>query len=611
MPIEKIRPAFHFTEERVEQLKQIVPEAFADGKINWESLQEALGEFLEEAEPGAEHFGLFWPGKKAARKIASIPSKGTLIPSPGEGVDEENSRNIFIEGENLEVLKLLQKSYANRIKMIYIDPPYNTGNDFIYDDNFTENKDEYLKRTGQLDEDANPLTANRKSDGRFHSKWLSMMDPRLRLSRNLMCDDGLIFINIDHNENYHLRALMNEIFGEENFLADVIWKHTMQSKNDERFFSRQYNNLLIYSKSFELQRLRFPRTDENNKNYSNPDNDPKGFWRSGDVRSPNFRKTLRYYIKTPSGKKIAPPEKGWRWSEEEVLKKVSTGEIIFSEDESKIVRKIYLADQEGRTPENVWIGDEYGTTRIANAELKELFDGEVFFDTPKPTSLIMKIIDLLFEEKDYIIMDFFAGSGTTGHAVYKKNLMDNGKRQFICVQLDEKVNEKLPEKTRFKTISSFSIQRLRKVCKKLTKENKQASIDIGFRLFKLEKSNFKSWGNYEGANVNELENLFAENTTPLISDWVLKDLLNEIILIEGFSLDSKSELLQHYKKNEVTMITSDFCEHKLLVCLDKIIYADTIKSLQLNDEDIFICLDSAITDQDKITLQDKGLIKTI
>lgn len=611
MPIEKIRPAFHFTEERVEQLKQIVPEAFADGKINWESLQEALGEFLEEAEPGAEHFGLFWPGKKAARKIASIPSKGTLIPSPGEGVDEENSRNIFIEGENLEVLKLLQKSYANRIKMIYIDPPYNTGNDFIYDDNFTENKDEYLKRTGQLDEDANPLTANRKSDGRFHSKWLSMMDPRLRLSRNLMCDDGLIFINIDHNENYHLRALMNEIFGEENFLADVIWKHTMQSKNDERFFSRQYNNLLIYSKSFELQRLRFPRTDENNKNYSNPDNDPKGFWRSGDVRSPNFRKTLRYYIKTPSGKKIAPPEKGWRWSEEEVLKKVSTGEIIFSEDESKIVRKIYLADQEGRTPENVWIGDEYGTTRIANAELKELFDGEVFFDTPKPTSLIMKIIDLLFEEKDYIIMDFFAGSGTTGHAVYKKNLMDNGKRQFICVQLDEKVNEKLPEKTRFKTISSFSIQRLRKVCKKLTKENKQASIDIGFRLFKLEKSNFKSWGNYEGANVNELENLFAENTTPLISDWVLKDLLNEIILIEGFSLDSKSELLQHYKKNEVTMITSDFCEHKLLVCLDKRIYADTIKSLQLNDEDIFICLDSAITDQDKITLQDKGLIKTI
>ncbi|HYV91509.1 MAG TPA: site-specific DNA-methyltransferase [Chitinophagales bacterium] len=368
MPHEKLRPQFTFDEERIAELKRIAPEVFADGKINWETLHEALGDHLEDESADAEHFGLFWAGKRDARRMAAQPSKGTLVPLRGNGVDEDSTRNIFIEGENLEVLKLLQKSYKGRVKMIYIDPPYNTGNDFVYEDDFKEPLEEYLRRTGQLDEEGKPLTTNTKADGRFHSKWLSMMYPRLRLARNLLREDGVIFINIDHNENANLRLLMNEVYGEENFLADVIWKHTQQSKNDERFFSRQYNNLFVYSKSEDIENLRFPRKDQDNKNYSNPDNDPKGLWRSGDVRSPSYRKTLCFKINTPSGKKISSPENGWRWSEAEVLKKIERSEIVFNKDETRIIRKIYLSDQEGRTPENVWIGDNYGTTRSANAE---------------------------------------------------------------------------------------------------------------------------------------------------------------------------------------------------------------------------------------------------
>ena len=237
MAIERIKPAFHFEAERIEQLKQIAPEAFADGKINWETLQEALGDYLEEEDITTEHFGLFWPGKRAARKIASIPSEGTLIPCPGEGIDEENTRNIFIEGENLEVLKLLQKSYANSIKLIYIDPPYNTGNDFIYEDDFSESIDEYLRRTGQLDEDAKQISANTKADGRFHSKWLSMMYPRLRLARNLLSNDGFIFISIDENEAANLKLLLNEVYGEENFIASIANINNPKGRSDDNYIS--------------------------------------------------------------------------------------------------------------------------------------------------------------------------------------------------------------------------------------------------------------------------------------------------------------------------------------------------------------------------------------
>ena len=326
--------------------------------------------------------------------------------------------------------------------MIYIDPPYNTGKDFVYKDNFRDNIKNYLEITGQVDSDGNKLSTNSETSGRYHSDWLNMMYPRLKLARNLLKDDGVIFISIDDNEVANLRKLCDEIFGEDNFLANVAWKHTQQSKNDEPYFSRQYNALIIYRKSQKLEKLRFPRSEEDNKNYSNPDNDINGEWRSGDVRSPSYRKTLCFDIQTPSGKLIKAPDNGWRWSEEEVNKKILSGEIIFNKEEDKIIRKIYLKNQDGRTPENIWIGDDFGTTRNANAEMKELFEGFTPFDTPKPTQLINKILQLFKDDKDLLCLDFFSGSATTAHAVMKLNSEDDGNRKFICVQLPETTDEK-------------------------------------------------------------------------------------------------------------------------------------------------------------------------
>lgn len=339
-----------------------------------------------------------------------------------EVVGEVESENMIIKGDNLLALKSLLPYYANAVKMIYIDPPYNTGNtSWVYNDNMDS---PLIKKWLNDTVNADDLS---RSD-----KWLCMMYPRLKLLRELLKEDGVIFISIDDAEAAHLRMMCDEIFGSSNFIANIIWKHTQQSKNDEPYFSRQNNATLVYRKSNELKKLRFKRSDRDNKNYSNPDNDENGDWRSGDVRSPSYRKTLCFSIKTPSGKIIAPPSNGWRWKEEEIEKKIKSGEIIFNEDETKIIRKIYLNNQDGRTPENVWFGDEYGTTREANSELKDIFN-KANFDTPKPTRLIKKMIELTTSSND-IILDSFAGSGTTAHAVIEQNRADGGNRKFILIE---------------------------------------------------------------------------------------------------------------------------------------------------------------------------------
>lgn len=361
--------------------------------VDFDQLRQELSDHIVDGPQ--ERYRLDWPGKREALAVTNAPVAKTLRPLIEESVNFDETRNLFIEGDNLDALKLLQENYLGLIKLIYIDPPYNTGNDFIYDDDFSQGSDVYLKKSNQVDSEGNRLVANTSANGRFHSDWLSLMYPRLKMARNLLSDDGAIFINIDDSELSNLKSICDEIFGEGNFIANVAWKHTQQSKNDEKYFARVYNSLLIYRKSDSLQKFRFPRTDADNKNYSNPDNDPRGQWRAGDVRSPNFRKTLCYDIVTPSGKKISPPENGWRWSEETVKDKIRTGEISFSRDETRIIRKIYLEDQEGRTPENLWDGEVAGTSRQANTEIKELFDGLAIFDTPKPTALVKRIaVDL-------------------------------------------------------------------------------------------------------------------------------------------------------------------------------------------------------------------------
>lgn len=615
MPIERIQPRFLFNEERIEQLKQIAPECFADGKINWEVLKEAIGNYTEEEGADAEHFGLFWPGKREARKLAGTPPKGTLVPVPGEGVDEENTRNIFIEGENLEVLKLLQKSYAGRIKMIYIDPPYNTGNDFVYDDNFTETIEDYLKRTGQIDEEGRKLTTNTRSDGRFHSKWLSMMYPRLRLARNLLGEDGAIFISIDDNEVHNIRQLMNEVFGEENFIGQLVWKKKYIGGKHARHFVDLHEYIIVFAKNTlildeffmerpEAELEKFDLEDEyikeRGRHYIRPLKSNLG-----------RRATLIYPIEMPDGSTI---ETQWMVARDTLEKLKKEGRILFKQKKDgtyNIYRKYYEYDNGGSVKVPSLIDD------VSNAdgkvEIKELFDvkegREIPFDNPKPTGLLKYLIKPLLKSNE-IVLDFFAGSNTTAHAVLDLNNEDGGNRCFITVQIPEIVN---PESEAFKLgynkISQVSAERIRKVINRQQKGNSESKS--GFLFYRLQKSQFKNWISITEEDKSKLELAFDDFSTPLIESWNQENLLSELLLLEGFPLDSKISIAPSIKGNNVKIVKCDFHEHRLIFCLDKEVFDETIKGLQLLDNDIFICLDSAISDQQKVVLSDKGLIKTI
>lgn len=439
--------------------------------VNFELLKQMLSPDVVD---GDEAYEFTWVGKKAAIVEANKPIRKTLRPCMAESKDWDTTENLYIEGDNLEVLKLLQESYLGKVKMIYIDPPYNTGNDFIYADDFMRSQEEENAQMGMYDEDENRLFKNTDTNGRFHSDWCSMIYSRLMLARNLLTDDGVIFISIDDNEIENLKKCCEEVFGESNFIANIIWKHTQQSKNDEPHFSRQYNHTLVYAKmKSDLPHFYFERTEEDNKNYSNPDSDPKGLWRSGDVRSPNYRKTLCYTITAPDGSIIQPPANGWRWSEESLQEKIATGEIKFKLDNSGIIRKIYLCDQPGRTPENLWEGSRFGTTRQAAAMIKELFDGEQVFDTPKPIELICKMLEIATYDES-IVLDFFSGSATTAHAVMQLNAEDGGHRKFIMVQLPEPCDEKSEAyKAGYMNICEIGKERIRRAGEKV-----KADIDV-------------------------------------------------------------------------------------------------------------------------------------
>ena len=556
----------------IDKLKTLFPDIFSEGKIDFDKLRETLGDTLEIQE---ELYNFNWNGKAMARRIAQTPSMGTLRPCKEESKHWDSTQNLFIEGDNLEVLKLLQKSYHKQVKMIYIDPPYNTGKEFIYPDNFKDNLDTYLQYTNQKDEDGRKFGTNADTSGRYHTNWLNMMYPRLKLARNLLRDDGVIFISIDDNEVTNLRKICDEIFGEENFIANIIWKHTQQSKNDERYFSRQYNSIVVYKKSNILPDFSFPRTEDDNKNYSNPDNDKNGDWRSGDVRSPNLRKTLRYEITTPGGNTIYPPENGWRWSEIETKRKIESGEIIFNEEETKIIRKIYLYNQEGRTPENIWIGDKFGTTRQANAEIKSLFESISVFDTPKPTTLVSSICNLFHTEKDFLVMDFFSGSCTTAHAIMDLNAQDRGSRKFIMVQLPEPCNEQSEAyKSGYKTIADIGKERIRRAGEKILQDNATKegieNLDIGFKVFKLDSSNIKPWD----ADFDNLEDTLLNIVDNIKEDRSEDDVLYEILLKYGLDLTVPIEERQI---NSKTVYSIGF--GALVICLDDAINLDVVEGI--------------------------------
>lgn len=569
----------------IKKIQQLFPNCVTerlgkDGKpelaIDFEKLQAELSnEIIGE---GEERYQFTWPDKRAANRLANTPTTMTLRPCREESVDFDHTQNLYIEGDNLDVLKVLRETYLGKVKMIYIDPPYNTGNDFVYNDDFAQSRDEFEETSGLFDEEGNqtidPLQRNTESNGRFHTDWLNMIYPRLKVARDLLSDDGVIFISIDDNEVANLKKNCSEIFGESNFVANVIWKHTQQSKNDELYFSRQYNHTLCYSKDkLRLKRFYFDRTDEDNKNYKNPDNDPKGLWRSGDVRSPNYRKTLCYDIIAPNGNMIPPPENGWRWSKESFNEKIATGEIIFKDDYSGIIRKIYLSDQPGRTPENLWDDKRFGSTRQAASMIKDLFDGKQVFDTPKPIELIKSMLYLVSKECD-IILDFFSGSATTAHAVMQLNAEDGGNRKFIMVQLPEKTDEKSEAyKAGYKNICEIGKERIRRAGKKIKEENKDKEgiekLDTGFRVLKLDSSNMNDV--YYTPEDFDKHTLFSENVK---SDRTPEDLLFQVMLDLGIELSAKIESRQIAGK---TVYLVD--DYYLVACFDRDVTETTITEI--------------------------------
>lgn len=657
MPITKLTPEnnYPYLADRLKALEQVVPEAFADGKINWDRLREVLGEDLEEG-GCEEYFGLNWPGKREARQRAAIPSRGTLVPVPGEGVNEDQTENLFIEGDNLEVLKLLQKSYAGKIKMIYIDPPYNTGNDFIYNDDFTDPLEAYLKYTGARGEGGELLTTNTRADGRFHSKWLNMMYPRLLLARRLLKSDGIIVIHIDEHEYSNLQIIMNEIFGEENNLGTIIWDKR-NPKGDARGVAHQHEYIIIYANNFQnfTEHNPFQMRKENaekilekakeliqlygqvstevrkkfkdwinrqsfsggEKAYCLIDDDGE-VYQSVSMAWPNKKKAPDDYfipIIHPITKKECPiPLRGWRNPSSTMNELLKANLIIFGPDENIQPRRKYLLRE--NVYENVSSLLYYG-----GSDDNYFSKNQLFFDNPKPKYVSKKLIEPIMtpDGKNEILLDFFSGSCTAAHAIIELNMIHGGSRKFIMVQLPENVDFE-----NFTTVSEIGKQRIRNVINEMYKnvtngtvkpsktQNLNGNYVPGFKMFKISRSNYKQWPLFDEKNIKEVETLFDGLRNPLVEDWKKEDLLAEILLLEGFPLTSKLTLQEEIYRNEVTEVSAPgFCEHRLYVCLDEALHPSTLDLLKPGKDDIFICLDSALTDELKARVQDKFNVHVI
>lgn len=554
-------------QQNFEKLAELFPNCVtesATGKaIDFDLLKQELNHAVVEG--NKERYRLEWPGKREAIVTANLPTTKTLRPVREDSVDFDNTENIYIEGDNLEVLKLLQESYLGKIKMIYIDPPYNTGNDFVYKDNFSRDTDQELFESGQKDGLSQRLVANPETAGRYHSDWLSMLYPRLKLARNLLTQDGVIFISIDDHEVANLRRVCDEVFGEINFIACPIWQHSLQPKGYSGKFSVHHNYTLIYAKSDSFKIGSLQRTDEHNTSYKNPDNDPRGMWRTGDVRNALYRPNLIYDLITPSGKTISPPDNGWRWSKATMQQKIETKEIIFNEDETKIIRKIYLNDLDGRTPETIWFGKEVGTTRDATSELKSLFDGKTPFDTPKPTSLISRMMSLAELENSDIILDFYAGSSTVGHAVMNYSATQKIKLSYINIQISEEIDittpaGKVAEELHLQTMTDLGKSRLRLAATKIKKET-GADIDYGFRVYRLDESNMNDVY-YRPQDLDQAKiDLFGDNVKP---DRTEDDLLAQVMLDWGLPLSLKIEQANVSGKKVFKV-----ADNSLFACFDK------------------------------------------
>lgn len=574
--------SFDIVKENVNKLKEIFPEIFCEDKIDFKRLEEVLGNYIDDSE---EKYSFTWHGKSKAIKLAQTPTTGTLRPAKEESKNWDKTENLYIEGDNLEVLKLFQKTYNNKVKMIYIDPPYNTGNDFVYPDDYSDNLENYLAITEQVDGAGRKVATNTESGGRYHTNWLNMMYPRLRLARNLLRDDGVIFISIDDTEVANLRKVCDEIFGEDNFIANVVWQKKYSPQNDAKYFSDMHDHILCYAKMKRtndsdegLVITLLPRTDEQNNRYKNIDHDPRGPWKSSDLSVKTYSANYDYPITTPSGRVVNPPSgRCWRTSKENLLKLIQDNRVWFGEDGNNVpsIKRFLSEVKNGRVPTTWWNRDEFGDNQKARQEIKDIFITTVPFDTPKPIILLKNIIRIGTMQKDNIVLDFFSGSSTTAHAVMQLNEEDQGNRKFIMVQLPEPTDEKSEAyKAGYKNICEIGKERIRRAGDKIVEENKNKEgiedLDIGFKVFKLDSSNIKKWN----PDYDNLEQSLEDIVNNFVPDRTEEDVVYEIMLKYGIDLTCPVE-------------TREICGEKvfsvgfgaLIICMDNDITLEVVNGI--------------------------------
>ncbi len=630
--------------ENQKWLQEKFPSCFVEGKLDFDKLKELTSEITNDTND--EKYSFSWAGREDSIKNIQTPTHGTLIPEKDESINFDDTENIFIEGENLEVLKLLQKSYYNKIKMIYIDPPYNTGNDFIYKDDFKNSLDSYLEQTGQKKEGVK-LVTNPETSGRFHSNWISFMYPRLFLARELLKDDGLIFISIGQLELSNLIMICNLVFGEENKIG-IISRQMKSGGNKGDHFSANIDYVVVFAKNIELADNFRVSLEEEYK-----DRLFKNIEKEGPRKGERFREmglyqssldplrgcsNQRYWIQCPDGSFVIPPgnitpkkiqegekikpqtreDNVWRWSQAKfilekdklVFKETKTSPLLNEKNKTSkwnVYTKIWLEDRQeaGRVPTDLMIKCE---NRHSAAELKEL---DIPFEYAKPSSLISSLCSYI-REKDFIVLDFFAGSGTTAHSIFNLNSNDGGTRKFILVQIPELCSsESLAKEKGFNTISEISKERIRRVIKKQNLELKQTklnnlNIDLGFKVFKLAKSNYKVWD--EVNDIKKLQVQLELFEDPLIEKYLDTDVLYEIIIKEVYSLNSKIEEFSNSPNIIYKVIDEDIFFY---ITLDQKLDQKSIEKLELNKNIMFVCLDSALNDTEKINLNLHCKLKVI
>jgi len=632
-PMDNVRTT-DFNQERLETLKKLYPDLFAnEGKVNLREIAKIMdyGGINE-----VERYEFRWFGKSNAKREAFTPTDATLVYDEVRSVNPTESENLIIEGENLAVLKLLSKSYREQVKCIYIDPPYNTGKDFVYSDNWKQDRAEYWE-DAQMTENGYKIDTNVETDGRFHSNWLNMMYSRLLIARQLLREDGVIFISIDDNEVHHLRKLCDEVFGEDNFMANIVWQKKYAATNDAKGFSPMHDHIIVYRKAETFERNLLPRTTEQNKPYKNDDGDGKGLWRSDNLLVKSFSESGVFPIKNPNTGKDYMPAQGkcWRGSKSTIEKWLNEKRIFFGKDGKGAPQlKRYLKEvQQGRVPTTWWSFQEAGHNDAANKEMQSIFNSKSPFDTPKPTKLLKQIFKIGSNNND-IILDFFAGSGTTGQAITELNQEDGGNRKYILVQLPETTDEKSEAyKAGYKKISDITIERNKRVINKIVESQKKSRShkskktddlfstndsltnntndlrlkSLGFKVFKLQKSNFPRVEfapdpeKTEAENIELLKKYINDKEAQLTSLFNKDELITEILIKNGFKLNYTVTKQEQFKKNDIFFATDG--NKETLICLDGAIANETVAYFKTNTEQKLIVLERALDTTKKWNLK--------